>query len=136
MTTLLRRSVDGVGGALMIVALFLPWTDARATGWDLWRVTFPLCVTVAVCALATAITGGKFGLMRPDVSIIGAADVFGVITTVTLALLLAYDCPEHACRQPGLILALISAAVVACASADYRPLRGAPWFARVVDGQK
>ncbi|HEU0192526.1 MAG TPA: hypothetical protein VFR17_14855 [Mycobacterium sp.] len=136
MTALLRRSADGLAGASMIVALFLPWTDAHGAGWDLWRVSFPLCVTVALCALATAATGGHVGLMRPDVSIIGAADVFGVITTVTLALLLAYDFPQHPGRQPGLILALISAAVVAFASADYRPLRGAPLFSRVADGAR
>jgi hypothetical protein len=120
----------------MVVALFLPWASvpgADRSGWELWKLTFPLCVVVAVCALTTAITGGQFGLFRRDVSIIGATDLLGVATTVTLGWLLVYDFPKHASRQPALMLALISAAAAAFAAADYRPLRGAPLFPRMVD---
>lgn len=136
MTTLLRRLVCGAAGASLIVALFLPWASVQSAdrgGWELWKLTFPLCVLLAVCALATAITGGQFGLNRPDVSIIGATDLLGVVTTVTLAWLLFYELPAHASRQPALILALISAAAAAIAAADYGPLRGAPLFPRMVD---
>jgi hypothetical protein len=136
MTTLLRRVFCGIAGALMVVALFLPWAqvqDADRIAWALWKLTFPLCVVLAVCALTTAITGGQIGLNRPDVSIIGATDGLGVITTVTLAWLLFYDFPAHASPQPALILALVSAAAAAFAAADYRPLRGAPLFPRLVD---
>ncbi|MEN4399049.1 hypothetical protein ACNQR7_23920 [Mycolicibacterium senegalense] len=136
MTVLLRRLVCGTAGALMIGALLLPWNqieDADRLTWGLWKLTFPLCVALAACALTTAITGGQIGLNRPDVSIIGATDGLGVITTVTLAWLLFYDFPAHASRQPALILALISAAAAAFAAADYRPLRGAPLFPRMVD---
>lgn len=136
MTTLLQRLICGAAGATMVVALFLPWAqvaDADRIAWGLWKLTFPLCVAVAVCALTTAITGGQIGLNRPDVSIIGATDGLGVITTATLAWLLFYDIPPHASRQPALILALISAATAAFAAADYRPLRGAPWFPRMVE---
>ncbi|QNJ90110.1 hypothetical protein HZU40_17585 [Mycolicibacterium fluoranthenivorans] len=136
MTTLLRRVVCGIAGALMIVALFLPWAqvqDADHIAWGLWKLTFPLCVGLAGCALTTAITGGQIGLNRPDVSIIGATDGLGVITTVTLAWLLFYDFPAHASPQPALILALVSAAAAAFAAADYGPLRGAPLFPRLVD---
>ena len=41
---------------------------------------------------------------------------------------LIFDFPEHATREPGVFVALISAGVTAFAVADYRPLRGAPWF--------
>ncbi|MEZ0364537.1 hypothetical protein ACAG26_12655 [Mycobacterium sp. pUA109] len=136
MTTLLRRLVCGAAGVSMIMALLLPWTSVQSAdrgGWELWKLTFPLCVLVAACALTTAITGGQFGLNRPDVSIIGATDLLGVITTVTLAWLLFYDFPAHASRQPALILALLSAAAAAFAAADYGPLRGAPLFPRMVD---
>ncbi|MFN3008184.1 hypothetical protein [Mycolicibacterium wolinskyi] len=136
MITLPRRLVCGAAGALMVVAMLLPWAhvqDADRIAWDLWRLTFPLCVALAVCALTTAITGGQIGLNRPDVSIIGATDGLGVITAVTLAWLLLYDFPAHASRQPALILALVSAAAAAFAAADYRPLRGAPLFPRMVD---
>lgn len=136
MTTLLRRLICGVAGALMVVALLLPWTalqDADRVAWGLWKLTFPLCVALAVCALTTAITGGQIGLNRPDVSIIGATDGLGVITTIVLAWLLFYDLPADASVQPALILALVSAAVAALAAADYRPLRGAPLLPRIVD---
>lgn len=75
MTKLLRRLVCGAAGASMVVALFLPWAqvhDADRSGWELWKLTIPLCVVVAMCALTTAVTGGQIGLNRPDVSIIGA----------------------------------------------------------------
>jgi hypothetical protein len=120
----------------MVVALLLPWApvqDADRIAWGLWKLTFPLCVALAACALTTAITGGRIGLNRPDVSIIGATDGLGVITTVTLAWLLFYDFPARANRQPALILALTAAAAAALAAADYRPLRGAPLFPRMVD---
>ncbi|MFT4125287.1 MAG: hypothetical protein QM662_03555 [Gordonia sp. (in: high G+C Gram-positive bacteria)] len=136
MTTLLRRLVCGVAGASMVVALFLPWArveDADRIAWDLWKLTLPLCIVLAVCALTTAITGGHIGLNRPGVSIIGATDGLGVITTMTLAWLLFYSFPDDASRQPALILALISAAAAAFAAADYRPLRGAPLFPRMAD---
>jgi cobalamin synthase len=136
MTTLLRRLLCGTAGVAMVVALLLPWTavqDADRVAWGLWKLTFPLCVTLAVCALTTAITGGRIGLNRPDVSIVGATDGLGVITTATLAWLLFYSLPAHASLQPALILALVCAAVAALAAADYRPLRGAPLFPRLVD---
>ncbi|BBZ64716.1 hypothetical protein MINS_01450 [Mycolicibacterium insubricum] len=136
MTVLLRRLVCAAGGALMVVALFLPWAqgqDADRIAWGLWKVTLPLCVAVAGCALTTAITGGRFGLNRPDVSIVGATDALGVITTITLAWLLFHEFPANATPQPALVLALLAAAAAAFAAADYRPLRGAPWFPRLVD---
>ncbi|GAS95578.1 lysylphosphatidylglycerol synthetase [Mycolicibacterium canariasense] len=136
MTALLRRLICGAAGALMVVALLLPWNeiqDADRVAWGLWKLTFPLCVAVAGCALTSAITGGQIGLNRPDVSIIGATDGLGVITTVTLGWLLFYTLPANAVRQPALILAFISAAAAAFAAADYRPLRGAPWFPKMVD---
>lgn len=134
MTNLLRRLVCGAAGALMVVALFLPWDqvqDADRIAWGLWKLTFPLCLALAACALTTAITGGRIGLNRPDVSIVGATDGLGVITTLTLAWLLFGDFPAQAGHQPALILALMSAAAAAFAAADYRPLRGAPLFPRM-----
>ncbi|MBB3602039.1 hypothetical protein FHT40_001672 [Mycolicibacterium sp. BK556] len=136
MTTLIRRLVCGASGAAIVIALFLPWAqlqDDDRIAWGLWKLTFPLCVALAVCALTTAFTGGRIGLNRPDVSIVGATDGLGVITTMTLAWLLFYDFPAQASSQPALILALISAAAAALAAADYGPLRGAPLFPRLGD---
>ncbi|MDF0531575.1 hypothetical protein P0W64_12410 [Tsukamurella sp. 8F] len=136
MITFLRRLICGTAGTAMVVALFLPWNliqDADRITWGMWKLTFPLCAVLALCALTTAITGGQIGLNRPDVSIIGATDGLGVITTATLAWLLFYDSPAHASAQPALILALASAAAAAFGAADYRPLRGAPLFPRMVE---
>ncbi|MDX1876064.1 hypothetical protein SBI67_28425 [Mycolicibacterium sp. 120266] len=136
MTALIRRLICGTAGALLVVALLLPWNDIQdvdRAAWGLWKLTFPLCVALAACALTTAITGGRIGLNRPDVSIIGATDGLGVITTVTLVWLLFYSLPAHAMHQPALVLALIAAAAAAFGAADYRPLRGAPWFPKMVD---
>lgn len=115
----------------MIVALFLPWASLQGTnrtGWQLWAITAALCAVVAACAISTAITGGQFGFFRPDVSLIGATDLLGVVATVTLGWLILFDIPENASRQLGVFLALISAAAIAGAVGDYRPLRGAPLF--------
>lgn len=136
MITMLRRLFCGVGGAAMVVALLLPWARADGSNLNAWELSKPsvvLCVTVAICALTTAATGRRFGVMRPDVSFIGATDAFGVATTVALALLLAYDLPAHASGRPGLLLALASAATTAVAAGDYRPLLGAPIFPRAAD---
>jgi hypothetical protein len=132
-TTLLRRLVAGAAGASLMAAVFLPWASFQgrnSTGWELWTIAAALCVVVAACAITTAITGGQFGLFRPDLSLIGATDLLSVIATATLAWLLLFDFPANTARQPGVILALISAAAIAGAVADYRPLRGAPLFPR------
>lgn len=136
MTMMFRRLVCGVAGVLLMVALLLPWTrvhDADSEAWGLWKLAMPLCVILAGCALTTAITGGRIGLNRPDVSIIGATDGLGVVTTVTLGWLLFFVFPADASRQPALLLGLISAAAAALAAADYRPLWGAPWFPALAD---
>lgn len=138
-TSMLRRLVAGVGGASLIVAPFLPWASVEGSnrsGWQLCSIPAALCVTVAAFAMITAVTGGRFGLCRPDVSLIGATDLLGVIGMVTLGWLVLVDFPQNASRQPGAILALVAVAVTAFAVADYRPLRGAPLFPRATAGAK
>jgi hypothetical protein len=83
-----------------------------------------------VFGIATAITGGQYGIGRPDVSLIGATDLLNTTAMLLFAWLIA-DFPDHATRQPGVFLALISAAITAFSVADYRPLRGARWFAPI-----
>ena len=130
-TPVIRRLIAGVGGASLISAIFLPWADVggiNRTGWEFNTVAAVLFIVAGVLGVVTAITGGQYGAGRPDLSLIAATDLLNTTSMLLLAWLIPFDFPEHATRQPGVFLALISAAATAFAVADYRPLRGAPWF--------
>ncbi|MCW2650621.1 MAG: hypothetical protein QOE41_4483 [Mycobacterium sp.] len=130
-TPVCRRLIAGVGGALLIASLFLPWADVEGvhqTGWEFNPVAAVLFLVAGVFGIATAITGGQYGVGRPDLSLIAATDLLNTTSMLLLAWLIPFDFPEHATRQPGVFGALISAAITAFSVADYRPLRGAPWF--------
>jgi hypothetical protein len=125
-----QRLIAGVGGALLIASLFLPWADVEGvhrTGWEFNTVAAVLFLVAGMFGIATAITGGQYGAGRPDLSLIAATDLLNTTSMLLLAWLIL-DFPEHAARQPGVFVALISAAATAFSVADYRPLRGAPWF--------
>lgn len=131
------RLITGVGGALLIASLFLPWADAggvQHSGWQLNTVLAVYLAIVGVFGLATASTGGQYGIGRPDVSLIGATDLLN-ITAIVLLVWLIFDFPEHTRRQPGVYGALIVATITGLAVADYRPLRGAPWFSPIKTGE-
>ena len=126
--------VAGLGGALLLVSLFLPWASADGvdrTGWELWTMADVLLLIVGVFAIAAAVTGGRIGVFRPDMSLIGAADLLGVISTLLLAWLVIFDFPEGASREIGVFLALIGTMTVAGGAGDYSTLRGAPAFPRL-----
>lgn len=128
------RLIIGAGGATLIVSLFLPWADldgVSRSGWELWTMSDVLFLIVGVFALGTAITGGRIGVFRPDVSLIGATDMLGVLSTVLLVWLVIFDFPAGADREIGVFLALAAAIAVAGGSGDYRVLRGAPVFPRL-----
>ncbi len=116
---------------LLIVSLFLPWGDvqgAERNGWELWTVADVFFLIVGLFAIGAAITGGRFGLFRPDLSLNGATDLLGVVSTVLIAWLILFDFPQGAGREVGVYLALISAITVAGGAGDYATLRGAPLF--------
>ena len=126
--------IAGAGGVLLIVALFLPWAEnggVSRSGWQLWTMADVFFLIAGVCAIAAAITGGRFGLFRPDVTLIGATDLLGVVATVLIGWLLIFDFPAGADPAIGAFLALIGAMTIAGGAGDYRPLRGASWFPRV-----
>lgn len=126
-----RRLIAGIGGAALILALFLPWASVQGvnrTGWEFNTVAAVLFLVAGVFGIATAITGGQYGVGRPDLSLIAATDLLNTTSMLLLAWLIPFDFPEQATRQPGIFGALISAAATAFAVADYRPLQGAPWF--------
>ena len=52
-----------------------------------------------LCAIAAAITGGRFGLFRPDVTLIGATDLLGVVATVLIGSAPHLRLPGR--RRPG-----------------------------------
>jgi hypothetical protein len=126
--------IAGVGGVLLIVSLFLPWADVGGgsrSGWELWTMADVFFLIAGLCAITAAITGGRVGVFRPDVSLIGATDLLGLVAIVLVGWLLIFDFPAGADRGIGAFLALIAAITIAGGAGDYRPLRGAPWFPRV-----
>jgi hypothetical protein len=123
--------IAGAGGVLLITSLFLPWADfggVSRSGWELLTTADVFFLIAALLAIATAMTGGRFGLMRPDVSVKGATDLLGVVATMLIGWLIIFDFPAGASREIGVYLALIAAITIAGGTGDYRVLRGAPWF--------
>ncbi len=51
---------------------------------------------VGLVAVGMALTGGRVGFFRPDLSLRGAADLLGVVATVLLPWLVIFDFPEGA----------------------------------------
>jgi hypothetical protein len=126
--------IAGAGGALLIVSLFLPWAEAGGesrSGWEAWTMADVFFLIAALFAIGTAITGGHFGVFRPDLTLIGATDLLGILTTLLSAWLLLFDFPPGADRGIGAFLALLAGAAIATGAGDYRPLRGASWFPKV-----
>ncbi len=133
------RWVTGSGGVLLIVSLFLPWAGAGGadqTGFELLTVTDAFLLIVGLVAIGAALTWGRFGLFRPDLSVNGAADLLGVVATILLAWLILFDFPPGASREIGVFLALAAAIAIAGGVGDYAPLRGAPWFPRIDAGER
>ena len=123
---MIPRLVAGAGGVLLIVSLFLPWADLEGTewtGWEFLTIGDVLFLIVGVCAIGTALSGGRFGLFRPDLSLHGATDILSVLSTLLLVWLVAFDFPDGADRELGVFLALAATATIACAVGDYRVLK-------------
>lgn len=131
--------IAGAGGVLMIVSLFLPWADvqgASRSGWELSTMADLLFLIAAVFAIGAALTGGRFGLFRPDMSLNGATDMLGVLSTLMIAWLIAFDFPAGASREVGVYLALISAMTIAGGAGDYSVLRGGAAFPALHGGER
>jgi dolichol kinase len=90
-----------------------------------------LALFAGLVAIAAAVTGGRIGLFRPDVSFRGAADVLGVASSVVLACVVLFDLADVAY---GAFVALVAAVAVMGLSGDYRVLRGAPSFPSLTRG--
>jgi membrane-bound metal-dependent hydrolase YbcI (DUF457 family) len=132
------QSTMGAGGVLLIVSLFLPWAgteEADRTGFELLTMADGFLLIAGLVAIAAALTRGRFGLFRPDLSLTGAADLLGVVATILVAWLILFDFPSGASREIGVFLALVATIAIAGGAGDYSTLRGAPLFPRI-DGGK
>jgi drug/metabolite transporter superfamily protein YnfA len=117
------RLLAGFGGALLVASLFMPWSDAAGAthdGWETLNTWDVFLAITGVCGVAAALTGGRFGFFRPDLSFNGMTDIFGVIAGTLIAWLLLFDFPSGAGREVGAYLALVGAAAVATGAGDFR----------------
>lgn len=133
------RLITGAGGVLLIASLFLPWAStagADRTGFELLTTGDVFLLIVGLVAIGAALTWGRFGLFRPDLSLNGAADLLGVITTILLAWLILFDFPSGAGREIGVFLALVATIAIAGGAGDYSTLHGAPLFPRIDEGER
>ena len=117
------RLTAGVGGALLLVSLFMPWSEAHdgnLSGWETLTL-FDLFVAITgLCGIVAALTGGRFGFFRPDLSFNAMTDIFGVVVGSLLVWFVAADFPAHADRKPGVYVALAAAWIVAAGAGDFR----------------
>jgi hypothetical protein len=118
------RVLAGVGGALLIASLFMPWADGPGgttrDGWELLTMSDVFFLIVGLCGIAAALTGGRFGLFRPDLSLNGTTDILGVVATILLVWLIAVDFPASANRELGVYVALIASVAIASGAGDFR----------------
>ena len=118
------RLLAGCGGALLIGSLFMPWSESAAgvsqNGWEMLTVSDVLLLITGLFGLAAAITGGRFGFFRRDVSLNGATDIIALIAGILLAWLIVFDWPSGSTRQAGVYLALVAAAAITTGAGDFR----------------
>ncbi len=119
----LGRLLAGCGGVLLIASLFMPWSESAGdsrTGWELLSAWDVFVLITGVCGVVAAITGGRFGFFRPDLSFNAMTDIFGVVLVILIGWLILFDFPEGASREAGVYLALVGAAAVATGAGDFR----------------
>jgi hypothetical protein len=118
------RVLAGCGGLLLVGSLFMSWSDdgggASQSGWELLTASDVLFVIAGLLGLVAAITGGRFGFFRRDVSLNGATDILNVVAGIVLAWLVAFDWPSGASREAGVYLALAGATAIATGTGDFR----------------
>lgn len=134
-----ERLVIGAGGVLLIASLFLPWAGAKGadlTGFELLSMADVFLLIVGLVAVVAALTGGQIGLFRPDMSLNGAADLLGVVATVTVAWFIIFNFPSGVSQEFGVFLALAAAITITGGAGDYSTFRGAPLFPRIDGGRR
>jgi hypothetical protein len=118
------RVLAGVGGVLLIASLFMPWADGpgRTTrnGWELLTISDVFFLIVGLCGITAALTGGRFGFFRPDLSMNGTTDILGVVATILLVWLIVFEFPSGAAQGSGVYIALIASVAIASGAGDFR----------------
>jgi hypothetical protein len=118
------RLLAGCGGALLIGSLFMPWSENAAgvsqSGWEVLTVSDVLLLITGLFGLAAAITGGRFGFFRRDVSLNGATDIVSLVAAILLAWLILFDWPSGASREVGVFVALVAAVAITTGTGDFR----------------
>jgi hypothetical protein len=118
------RVLAGCGGALLIGSLFMPWSENAAgvsqSGWEVLTVSDVLLLITSLFGLAAAITGGRFGFFRRDVSLNGATDIVSLVAAILLAWLILFDWPSGASREVGVFVALVAAVAITTGTGDFR----------------
>jgi hypothetical protein len=120
----LGRLLAGCGGVLLIASLFMPWSEGPVggsrSGWEALTASDVLFLITALFGLGAAITGGRFGFFRPDVSLNGATDIVALVATILLIWLVAFDWPSGVSREIGVWLALGATAAITTGTGDFR----------------
>ena len=132
----LRERLAGVTGTVLIGSLFVPWAEVRggdASAFDLMPGGATVCVVAGLTAIFCAVTKGRVGFFRPDVSVGGAADILSVAAAVAITWLLLFELPEGASASVGIYLALGAACATFTVVGDPAPFRGAPVFPRLAE---
>lgn len=135
----LGQLITGAGGVLLIVSLFLPWAgaaEAERTGFELLTIADVFLLIVGLVAIGAALTWGRYGLFRPDLSLNAAADLLGVVATILVTYLILFNFPSGASREIGVFLTLVATIAIAGGAGDYSTLRGAPLFPRIDAGER
>jgi hypothetical protein len=118
------RLLAGCGAALLIGSLFMPWSENAAgvsqSGWEVLTVSDVLLLITGLFGLAAAITGGRFGFFRRDVSLNGATDIVSLVAAILLAWLILFDWPSGASREVGVFVALVAAVAITTGTGDFR----------------
>jgi hypothetical protein len=126
MTTInpaLGRLLAGAGGTLMIASLFMSWMDTAGStrdGWEALLTWDVFLVITGACGIVAALTGGRFGFFRPDLSFNAMTDIFGVVSAALVGWLVLFDLPSDADPRAGLYVGLVGAVAVATGAGDFR----------------
>jgi hypothetical protein len=139
MTTInsgIGRLLAGAGGLLLIASLFLPWSEAGGvtrSGFEAESVSDVFFLIVGLSGVAAAITGGRFGFFRRDLSLNGMTDILAVIASILIGWLLLFDFPAGGSKEVGVYLALVGAVAVATGTGDFRV---SALFPRLPEGER
>ena len=139
MTTInpgLGRLLAGLGGAALIASLFISWIDADGvsrSGWEALSTFDAFLLMTGLLGISAALTGGRFGFFRPDLSLNATADIFAVAASILVGCFLVFDVPSGASAEVGAYLALIAAIATATGAGDFRVTS---LFPRLPDGEE